>query len=166
MSMNMNMCTGRLCTCTCMYIQCIYKSQCTCACIYIHMHRCVCFVYTYNVYIHVHSVMHVCRERAEDRHIAALKDELSHRHQKEERRRQVERLRLTREQEGRRDRENATRAPHQPPIIMVPLCTMYTGHVQQHIYSLHKNNYYTNIPLISRGKQEYIGWIDGSWMLW
>ena len=64
----------------------------------------------------------MCRERANDRHVAALREELSHRElRKGERRRQVERLRLTREQEGQRARSATTRAvsSYPQPIIMV-----------------------------------------------
>ena len=45
---------------------------------------------------------------------------MSSRHRKTgERARQVERMKATREEEGRRDRETASRAPQQPTIIMV-----------------------------------------------
>ena len=50
----------------------------------------------------------------------ALKEELSRQQERRgEKGRQVERLRLTREQEGKRDRENASQFPTHPPIIMV-----------------------------------------------
>ncbi|CAI8002158.1 Centrosomal protein of 295 kDa [Geodia barretti] len=59
------------------------------------------------------------RERARDRHAVALKEELSRQQERRgEKGRQVERLRLTREQEGKRDRENASQFPTHPPIIM------------------------------------------------
>jgi hypothetical protein len=60
------------------------------------------------------------RERARDRHAVALKEELSRQQERRgEKRRQVERLRLTRKQEGKRDRENASQFPTNLPIIMV-----------------------------------------------
>ena len=80
----------------------------------------------------------MCRERAEDRHIAALREEQSYKHWKNgEKKRQVERLKLTREQEGRWARENATRTASQPPIIMVCLilCTCIHLHVHVHVYT-------------------------------
>jgi hypothetical protein len=59
------------------------------------------------------------RERARDRHAVALKEELSRQQERRgEKRRQVERLRLTRKQEGKRDRENASQFPTNLPIIM------------------------------------------------
>ena len=62
------------------------------------------------------------RERARDRHIVALKEELSLQQQRKgEKRRHVERLRLTREQEGKRSRQNASQLATQPPIIMVTM---------------------------------------------
>lgn len=69
----------------------------------------------------LHGVV-LYRERAEDRHVAALREEMNHHQQRKgEKRRQVERLRLTREREGQRARDEATRltSTHQPPIIMV-----------------------------------------------
>ena len=90
---------------------------------------CTCTGAVHTCTLELMSTSWCCRERAEDRYVAAMREELSYHHQRKgEKKRQVERLKLTRDQEGRRARETATRAPHhQPPIIMV--CVYKYGHV-------------------------------------
>ena len=67
----------------------------------------------------------VCvRERAKDRHLLAVKEELSRQQQSQrERERKTERVRLTREEEGKRARGMASQSVGQPPLIMVPSLT-------------------------------------------
>lgn len=72
--------------------------------------------------------MRVCidRERARDRHLLALKEEMVNRQTKKgEKERQVERLKFTRETEGKRSREIASQSSSQHPLIMVSHLVLY-----------------------------------------